>query len=472
MLFDRKIAGRRPGRRWALAPLALVALVVGGSPSLAAAQQATPASSAPMAKSITLWTADGSPQYTWVEQTMPEFTQQTGIQVNFQKFPEQGIIDKYTVAQTAHSTDYDIFEAPEPLTAQFQAVGALAPLNGYFNDQTATPASFELTDIPHNATAECTLKDQQYCLPVFGTVPMLWYNKQFFADAGIANPPQTWADVVNDAQMLNTDQHAGICMRGSESAPAAFPAQMMMLYYLPYSAQNQGIFIDPNWNPLLSTQQAHSFAEDYSKLMHQYAPQGVGAFTFTDCQQALAEGSVAMWYDDSAISARLYNPDLYPLAAQLAPNLGFDELPCPPSNPDACMLSAPWGVFINANVPQDHQNAAYELMKWITSKDMQLREVSTTNDPSFATRLSVLDTLNSGSVPNQVPKDLLTALAYGYAHISPNALPVTPAFNQMQQPLGVALSNIITGQGEPAAEMDNANSQIADILKQAGLLTS
>jgi hypothetical protein len=47
--------------------------------------------------------------------------------------------------------------------------------------------------------------------------------------------------------------------------------------------------------------------------MYQYAPQGVGAYGFTDCQQAFAEGKVAMWYDDSAISARLYNPTLYPL---------------------------------------------------------------------------------------------------------------------------------------------------------------
>jgi ABC-type glycerol-3-phosphate transport system substrate-binding protein len=271
--------------------------------------------------------------------------------------------------------------------------------------------------------------------------------------------------------MLNNDQHAGICMRGSQSAPNAFPAQMMMLYYLQYSPQNQGIWIDQNWMPMLSTDQAHTFAQDYAKLMHDYAPQGVGAFTFTDCQQALAEGSVAMWYDDSAISARLYNPDLYPLAAQLAPNLGFDEMPCPPSNPNACMLSAPWGVYINANVPQDRQNAAYQLLKWITGKDMQLREVQSTNDPSFATRLSVLNTLQSGGVQNSVPKDLLAALAYGYAHIDPNAFPVTSAFNQAQQPLGVALSNIITG-NDPNSEMDSANSQITDILKQAGLITS
>src|SRR4051812_45192348 len=73
-----------------------------------------------MASNITMWTADGSPQYVWIEQTLPEFTQQTGITVDFQKTPEQGIIDKYQVAMTAHSADFDIFEAPEPLAAQYQ----------------------------------------------------------------------------------------------------------------------------------------------------------------------------------------------------------------------------------------------------------------------------------------------------------------------------------------------------------------
>jgi multiple sugar transport system substrate-binding protein len=442
----------------------VVALVV--APGAAAAQGST----APMAKSITMWTADGSPQYTWVEQTLPEFTQKTGITVDFQKIPEQGIIDKYQVAMTAHSTDFDIFEAPEPLAAQYQALGAMAPLDPFFNNPAATPADFNVSDIPSGSKAECTLSGQTYCLPIFGTVPMLWYNKMLFQQAGIATPPQQWSELVSDAQALTNDQHAGICLRGSTSAPAAFPAQMMMLYYLPYAAENKGIFLDGSWNPTLSTDGGHAFAQDYAKLMTQAAPQGVGAYGFTDCQQAFAEGKVAMWYDDSAISARLYNPALYPLAAQLAPVLGFDEMPCPPSNPNACMLSAPWGISINANVSADRQNAAYELLKWITSKEMQLREVQSTSDPSFATRVSVLDTLTNGSVQTDVPKDLLTALKYGYTHISPNALPQTAAFSEIQQPLGVALSNIISGQGDPASEMDSANSQITDILKQAGLI--
>src|ERR1700674_4303529 len=62
-----------------------------------------------MASKITMWTADGSPQYVWIEQTLPEFTQLTGITVDFQKTPEGGIIDKYQVAMTAHSSDFDIF---------------------------------------------------------------------------------------------------------------------------------------------------------------------------------------------------------------------------------------------------------------------------------------------------------------------------------------------------------------------------
>ncbi len=447
-----------------------VGLVVALALALAVTTAAQAQQTAPMAKNITMWTADGSPQYVWVEQTLPEFTQQTGIQVDFQKFPEQGIIDKYQVAMTAHSTDFDIFEAPEPLAPQYQALGAMAPLDPFFSNSAATPASFNVSDIPSGTTAECTLGGKTYCLPIFGTVPMLWYNKSLFSQAGITTPPQAWSDVIADAQMLTNDQQAGICMRGSADAPNAFPAQMMMLYYLPYSPDNKGIFLDSTWQPLLSTPGGHAFAQDYSQLMHQYAPQGVGAYGFTDCQQAFAESKVAMWYDDSAISARLYNPKLYPLAANLAPVLGFVELPCPATNPNACLLSAPWGISINANVSADRQNAAYELLKWITSKEMQLREVQATSDPSFATRVSVLDTLSSGAVQTDVPKDLLTALKYGYTHISPNAFPQTPAFNEMQQPLKVALSDIITGQSDPDAAMDSANSQILDILKQAGLV--
>lgn len=457
----------RRGVRTPFCLLFTLAAALGSGP---AASTAYMAQAAPTANKITMWTADSSDVYTWVEPMLPEFTQQTGIQVDFQKYPEQGILDKYQVAMTAGSKDFDVVEAPQPWAPQYSALNAIAPLNPWLTDSNATPAEYNLADIPSTATAECTLGGQQYCLPVFGTVPLLWYNKSHFAQVGITDLPQSWSDVVADAGKLTNDQHAGICMRGSAESPNWFVAEMMMLYYLPYSPGNKGTFLDPSWNPTLATPEAHAFAQDYAMLMQKYAPKGVGTYTFPDCHQAFVQGRVSMWYDDSAISAQLYNAAQYPVSANIAPVLGFIALPCPPSNPNACMQTLPWGIFINANVSADRQNAGYELIKWITSKQTQLRGVQSTNDPAVATRLSVIDALISGEVSNDVPKDLLQALKYGYTHLSPNSFPQAAAFAEMQQPLKIALSNIITGQDSPAGALDSANSQTIDILKAAGLL--
>jgi len=43
-------------------------------------------------------------------------------------------------------------------------------------------------------------------------------------------------------------------------------------------------------------------------------------------------------------------------------------------------------------------------------------------------------------------------------------------FNQAQQPLNVALSDIISGQSSPDNAFKTANSQITAILKQSGVI--
>jgi ABC-type glycerol-3-phosphate transport system substrate-binding protein len=276
-------------KRWR--PIALAAAGV-LSVGLAVGCGSSGSSSGSSAKTITVWTAAG-PDYDWQKAFLAGFTKQTGIKVNYNAFPETSFTDKLFTAQQAKSNAFAIFENPQSQTSDYAASKAILGLNSYLS---SAPASFDRAGIPAGESGQCTLNGVTYCLPVaLDGGPQMFYNKAMFAAAGISAPPATWAQVVTDAAKLTTAKQAGICMRGSETAPNGYPVLLMLPYYLSYSTANKGEYLDPNWKPLFATPQALAWAKDYSTLMTKYAPKGVGAYDYTDCEHAFQTGKVAMW---------------------------------------------------------------------------------------------------------------------------------------------------------------------------------
>jgi ABC-type glycerol-3-phosphate transport system substrate-binding protein len=436
----------------ALAGLGLSACSSGGSSSSGGSGKAA---------SITVWTAVG-PDYDWQKNMLAGFTKQTGIKVNYQAFPETSFTDKLSTAQQAKSNAFAIFENPQSSTSQYNAYHAVLGLNSFLS---GTPASYARSGIPAGESGQCTLAGVTYCLPVaLDGGPQMFYNKAMFQAAGISAAPTTWPQVVSDAAKLTNSSHAGICMRGSETAPNGYPVLLMLPYYLPYSAANKGEYLTSTWKPLFNTPQALTWANDYSTLMTKYAPKGVGAYDYTDCEHAFQTGKVAMWWDDASLGPQLWDPSL----SQTAKVAGFDEIPCPPAN-QTCLLSAPWGMYINPNVPVAQQQAAWKYMQYMTSPAVQLQAFQQTKNPDVATRPATLTYAIAHAAASGIPADYLTALRYGIQHIEVNAIPVTAAFSAVQAQLFVTLSNMISGQASPASGVSALQSQMTTTLHRFNL---
>ncbi len=436
----------------ALAGLGLSACSSGGSSS---------GGSGKSAASITVWTAVG-PDYDWQKNLLAGFTKATGIKVSYQAFPETSFTDKLTTAQQAKSNAFSIFENPQSLTSQYSAYHAILPLTSYLS---GAPASYNRSGIPAGESGQCTLAGVTYCVPVsLDGGPQMFYNKAMFQAAGISAPPSTWAQVVTDAAKLTNSSHAGVCMRGSEIAPNGYPVLLMLPYYLPYSAANKGEYLTPTWKPLFNTPQALAWAKDYSTLMTKYAPKGVGAYDYTDCEHAFQTGKVAMWWDDATLGPPLWDPSV----SQTAKVAGFDELPCPSFN-QTCLLSAPWGMYINPNIPASEQQAAWKYIQYMTSPSAQLQAFQQTKNPDVATRPATLTYAIAHASASGIPADYLTGLKYGIQHIEVNAIPVTAAFSAVQSQLFVTLSNMISGAASPASAISSLQGQMTTTLHRFNL---
>lgn len=454
----------RSRRRYVAGALAVACLALAAcssSSSSGSSSSSSTSGATTAAKQITVWTAS-NPLYDYQHTQLALFTKETGISVNFQEIPEASILTKLQAAQTAHDSSFDFYEVPASLTPQYVSLKGAAPIKPFLNNTSLTPSDYDFAGLPPGSMTQCTVKGTLYCVPAFGTGPELYYNKQMFQQAGISGPPQTMQALLADAGKLTNSSHAGICLRGSNTAPNSFPAQMMLLYYLTYQANGQGIWLNPDYTPRLTEPAALQFANDYSTLMTKDAPKGVGAYGYPECLAAMSNGKVAMWLDDSAAASYVFNGQ-----GSAVPNIGYASIPCPPTNPSKCQLSAPWGMFINQNSDAAHQTAAYKLMTFLSSPSFQQGALHNGKIPALVTRPTVLA---SASTVQGIPSDLLTSLNYIQTHIDPNAIPQTSVFNEAQQPLNVALSDIISGQASPDSAFKTAQSQITAILKQNGVI--
>jgi ABC-type glycerol-3-phosphate transport system substrate-binding protein len=415
-------------------------------------------------ETVTVLTAVG-PDYNWQQLLIPSFEKATGIKVNYDAIPEASIATKLQVDQEARSTAYSIFEDPESFSSTYLALHGSAPLTSYINNPSLTPASYDFKGISVGEEGQCTLKGVLYCLPVqLDAGPQMFYNKALFHAAGISSPPTSWAQVLTDAKKLTTPSRSvsGICMRGSETGGNNYPFFLSYPYFVPYAKNYQAEFLNQNWQPFFNSPQALSWATTYADLMQDYAPTGVSSYDYTDCQHALSNGQTAMWWDDASLESLVANP----ATSKDAKEIGYDEIPCPSFN-TTCLLSAPWGMYINPNVPSGQQTAAWKFMEYVTSPSNQIKAMTETLDPSIATRTSSLTyAIAHNSATFKAPADFLSAMKYALSHIEANAIPVTPAFTPMVNDINPTLSALATNELSPQKAMSQLQSEIKGIVSE------
>lgn len=443
------------------------ALVLGGAVFGAAGPAtagARPLSAVKPASSITIWTA-AAPDEAWQQPLMKQFTKETGISVTYDAFPESSMQNKVQAAQEVKSTSFAMYEEPESLTSDYRSLHGIAQIGPYVGNKTLTPASYDFKGIPAGATAQCTLNGKLYCLPVdTDPGPELFYNKAMFGKAGLT-APKNWSQVLTDAKRLTSGKVYGMCIRGSETAPNGYPVLLMLPYFLPYAPNYKGEYLNANWKPLFETPQALTWANEYATLMQKYNPPGVSSYSYPQCTQAFNSGQVAMFWDDSTLANTMFEKSLDPTNYK---NAGIDEIPCPSFN-QSCLLSAPWGMYVNSNVSTSQKLAAYKLMEFLTSPTTQIEALNQSKNPTVGSRPATIAYALNHVSRYGVPKEYLQAIEYAAAHIEPNAIPVSSAFASIQNVLFVTLSQLIAAQINPKQALSQLQTQMTSTLKTFGL---
>jgi multiple sugar transport system substrate-binding protein len=199
---------------------------------------------------------------------------------------------------------------------------------------------------------------------------VLFYNADMFKDAGLDpnTPPKTWDEFLEYAKKLtrDTDGDGKVDQWGFGTVGAKSPG--FSLRFGPFLWSFGADYLTPDMKrSALDTPEAKEafafFVELYTK--HKVVPPGLTAMNPQEVRTQLAQKKVAM------IMGSGWTP---PIVNKINPELNaFEVLQCAPAPVKRKQATAIWLSSWVMSPTTKHPNEAWQLMKFITSKDIELK---------------------------------------------------------------------------------------------------
>jgi sorbitol/mannitol transport system substrate-binding protein len=297
----------------------------------------------------------GNPQMEDIAKLTPElFTVHTGIRVNYTILEEQTLREVVTRDVGAQGKQFDVvmigmFEAP-----QFGQNGWLVDLTPYAESD----EDYDADDLIPAVRKGLSYEGRLYACPFYGESSFLMYRKDLVDAAGLSVPDEpTWDEVAQVARALDSDETAGICLRGKPGwgdVGSVFTTVVNTFGGTWWLATEDG---------RIGAAQVDQpeFAEAlrfYVDLINDAGEDDAANASFNECLNQYLEGRVAMWYD-ATVAAGLLEADDSPVKGRNAYALA------PTKVTDASGWLWAWALAIPQNAPD--KKTAWEYVSWATS---------------------------------------------------------------------------------------------------------
>jgi multiple sugar transport system substrate-binding protein len=285
-----------------------------------------------------------------------KFTQQTGIKVKVEVIGWADLLNRI-LAATASGQGPDVLNIGNTWSASLQATGALMPWDDAAFQTIGGKDRFMPSAI---ASAGAAGKDPA-AVPIYSMAYGLYYNKKMFSEAGIANPPATWDELVTDAKKLTKDGKYGLAVEGSNGAEN--------IHHIFVLAKQRGAnWFDDQGKPTFTGPDQVAAVKQYVDFIakDKIAAKGDAEYdqnqTITDF--ATGKAAMMMWQTAAAsIASHGMKPDEYgvvPVPTQTAGATG-----------DAGVTSMVAGINIAIFNDTKHKEASEAFVKFMTSDDEQ-----------------------------------------------------------------------------------------------------
>lgn len=413
---------------------------------------------APYAGTTLVINVPAHPHYNAMMKVLPEFTKETGIEVEVDQLQYLKMRERQTLELTKDEGDYDMIAYVVFSKADYVFADQLENLAKYFMNPKLSDPNYDAGDLIDGYVANIGIAGGKkgylpgatgslYGIPYGSETSVLAYRKDIFEKHGI-DVPQNY-DQLLDATCKIPEVEEGMGGMASRAASGHQASHAFLLHLAPLG----GRVFDDNWNPIINNE-AGVAAANALKTIVDCGPEGSQTFGPAEAAASFSQGNSAMFMDSIAFAAGFEDPS----KSKVAGKVGYAL------HPEGVRRGSQTGGFGIA-IPKNAENkeAAFLLMQWLTSKKGDLLTAMAGGNPS---RFS---TYQDADLNAKYPYSATFGEALKYA--DPDWRPIIPTWGKINADIGTTMSQVLTEGLDPQEALDGVATRAKDIMSEAGYYT-
>lgn len=384
------------------------------------------------------------------EDRTKEFTEKTGIQVEFLYNNFGTLLDKITAEGVAGTGFYDIIQYLDSWGASLKQF--LIPIT-----DRVTKDNIDMDRYPKAYQVGSTYDGQIYGLPVRAHPQMLFYRKDIFEKLGL-KPPTTWEELEKAGKVIaeKTD------LKPFANSYGLREGQNLNLWGS-YLWSNGGDIFDDKWKPRFNDAKGIEATQRYIDLLLKQKIAPPDSVTWTEgevlssMQQNKSAMTISWWWMFDSMNGKS-------AAKEVAGNIGFAPVPqWEDKGKGAVAISMPLSIMKASK----HKDAAWEFIKWITEPEVERGIVMDSLEnklPSDRSATILMQTKN-------LKDEEINKLSNGFHKVAAESLenartfPMIPEWPKIVKVLETAMNN--SALGAPVKEtFDKAAKDVEAIMEK------
>ena len=436
--------------------LSLLTLTLAASGLLASVAQANPYEE--FAGTTLVVNFPAHPHYDAARKILPEFTKETGINVEVDQLQYLKMRERQTLELTKDDGDYDLIAYVVFSKADYVFADQLENLARFFMNPKLADPSYDADDLIDGYVENIGVAGgtkgylpgktgSLFGIPYGAETSVMGYRKDIFEKHGLT-PPETYEELMEVVCQI-PELEPGMGGMASRAASGHQASHAFLLHLAPLG----GRIFDDNWKPTINNAAGVEAASALKRIID-CGPEGSQNFGPAEAAASFMQGNSAMFLDSIAFAAQFEDPS----KSKVVGNVGWAM------HPEGVRRGSQTGGFGIA-IPKNAKNkeAAFLLMQWLTSKKGDKLVAMQGGNPS---RFS---TYAAPEVQAKFPY----AATFGEAlqHADPDWRPIIPVWGKINADIGTTLSKVLTEDLDIQEALDGVAARTEVVMEDAGYYT-
>lgn len=398
------------------------------------------------------------PHYDAVRKVLPEFTKETGIEVEVDQLPYLKMRERQTLELAQDEGEYDLISYVVFSKADYVYADQLENLARYFMNPKLADPRYDADDLIDGYVYNIGFAGGEkgylqgktgslFGIPFGSETSILGYRKDIFEKHGL-EVPETYDEMLEIACKI-PELEPGMGGLASRAASGHHASHAFLLHLAPLG----GRVFDDNWKPIVNNA-AGVEAATALKTIVDCGVEGAMSFGFGEALASFLAGDTAMFLDSTVAAGQVNDPS----KSKVVGKVGWAM------HPMGVRRGSQTGGF-GIGIPKNAENkeAAFLLMQWLTSKKGDKLVAMEGGNPSrFSTHADA-------DVNAKFPHMATFGEALQYA--DPDWRPIIPVWGKINADLGTTLSKVLTEDLDIQEALDGVAERTEAVMEEAGYYT-